>query len=159
MEQWKYLELEVMVVKHCECTKCYWIVHFKIVNFFLILRLWKSIPLNNKIAQVLKKIVNFMCCELFLAKKYYHNNNQSMKLRSCYTFENNPVSSFKTCLLFLLSLFIRYCSLRGCFVLCYGCRHFHRGQKSHESFIWSPTSGQPVFFAVINYDVVNISEL
>ena len=25
----------VMVAQHCECTKCHWIVHFKIVNFIL----------------------------------------------------------------------------------------------------------------------------
>ena len=24
-----------MVVQHCECTKCHWIVHFKMVNFML----------------------------------------------------------------------------------------------------------------------------
>lgn len=33
------LDLEVMVAQHCDCPKCYWIVHFEIVilcfvNFF-----------------------------------------------------------------------------------------------------------------------------
>ena len=38
LESWKCLELlksrqiEVMIAQYYECTKCYWIVHFKMVN-------------------------------------------------------------------------------------------------------------------------------
>ena len=31
MEWWK--RIEVVATQHCECTKCHWIVHFKIINF------------------------------------------------------------------------------------------------------------------------------
>ena len=27
------LELEVVVVQHCKCNKCYWVVHFKTASF------------------------------------------------------------------------------------------------------------------------------
>ena len=47
------LEIEVVVAHHCECTKCLWIVHFKMVNFMCISQfkgkqLWTKVHGNSK---------------------------------------------------------------------------------------------------------------
>lgn len=34
---------EVVVVWHCECAKCHWVVHFKMINF-----MWREFDLNRE---------------------------------------------------------------------------------------------------------------
>lgn len=52
------LELEVVVAKHCECTKCHYIIHFKMVPFTLC-----EFHFNNRDEKIKKASICFVVRE------------------------------------------------------------------------------------------------